>query len=139
MDKVKEVSLKEFFLLVDKSDTKVCKTCTKELYLSWGNITKEMDQALNVIGAFLNSDCYINKNGYTEFHPEGTNYWSESAPIAIAYYPYHESKIRVCNECSAVFLNYTDYSGHAPQNRVRLVRKNLIVLDDCDFDLNIKG
>jgi len=131
MDKVKvnEVTLNEFLSLVDKGNQKVCENCTKELYVSWGNISKEMDQALDVIGIFQNSDYYIEKNGYTEFHPEGTNYWSENAPIAIAYYPYHESKIRVCKKCSTVFLNYTDYAGHAPQNRIRQVRKDIIALD----------
>ena len=74
----------------------------------------------------MDADASIDKNGYTEHHPDGTNYWSHNAPIAIHYYPYHECQINVCTLCRAVLLTYTDYAGHGPQHRIRYVDKNLI-------------
>jgi len=79
------------------------------------------------VGEFSDAEKYIKENGYSEYHPENTNYWSEDAPIAINFYPYHESIIRRCKKCGEVFLNYTEYGGHAPQDRLRWVRKELIV------------
>ena len=123
---VTEVSVNKFVELIEQDQSSSCSTCNKNNFLSWANTTKNQLDNLSEYGEFLNSDTYIKKQGYTEYHPSGTSYWSENAPFAIAYYPYHESKIYTCPDCKAVFLHYVEYAGHAPQKRLRWARKSLI-------------
>ncbi|GAA3918675.1 hypothetical protein [Litoribacillus peritrichatus] len=126
--KLDEIDIENLKWILEKeSSTLSCKYCVKQNLLSWSNITGETQRNINVIAEFDKAEEYIKKNGYTEYHPEGTNYWSSDAPVAVQFYPYHESKINVCSKCGAVFLTYTEYSGHGPQHRIRYIKKNLIV------------
>lgn len=127
---MKKYTWKEFINLANLDKTSECKICNKSLYLGWEKLTKEQEKILVDCGEFSEAEKYITKNGYTEFHPGGTNYWSKDAPIALAYYPYHESKIRKCNSCNAVFLTYVEYGGHAPQSRCRWVKSDLISVEE---------
>jgi len=64
---------------------------------------------------------------WDEYHPEGTNLWSESAPIAIHYDPYNRSDVRECTHCKRVFLHYTEYGGYYLDERIRDLNPALIV------------
>lgn len=121
-----KLSYENFIALIDKEIKCNCNSCLKSSFKSWGNLTIEQKNSLSKNGEFDFSEECINKNGYTEYHPNGTNYWSEDSPIALAFYPYHESKIMTCEMCNAVFLNYIEEAGHAPQDRIRWVRKDLV-------------
>lgn len=123
-----KVSFEEFKQLVDNTSSKGCEFCNGASYLGWEKLTKDMDNSLELVGEFADSEKYINLNGYTEYHPNGTSYWSKDAPIALAHYPYHESMILRCPACGAIYLSYTEYAGHAPQKRIRLVQSELIIL-----------
>lgn len=125
---MKKLSFSDFKKLLDNDESQSCAGCEKEKYQGWDNISKGLAQILEVVGEFADAERYINENGYTEYHLNGTNYWSKDAPIAISYYPYHESLIKRCKKCGGVFLSYTEYGGHAPQNRARWVRKDLVSL-----------
>jgi len=105
-----------------------CQHCRKSAFKGWEAFSESQEAALSLRGEFEDAEKHIGKNGYTEYHPAGTNYWSKDAPIALAYYPYHESMIRQCDICNAVFLTYTEFSGHAPQNRFRWVQESLVVM-----------
>ncbi|WP_188150487.1 hypothetical protein [Teredinibacter waterburyi] len=111
----------------EESDCAECAACTKEKFKSWSNISLEVKSNISPVGEFEDAEADIKKNAYTELHPNGSNYWSADAPIAIHFYPYHESKINLCKECKAVLLTYTEFAGHAPQHRIRYVDKDLIV------------
>lgn len=124
---MKKYTCDEFIALLDDEKTGVCIKCNKINFEGWDKLTSEMETELDTLGEHNDADKFINQNGYTEYHPNGTNYWSKDAPIALAYYPYHESVIRRCKTCKAVFLTYTEYGGHAPQNRCRWVQGKLIV------------
>ncbi|MGB3622338.1 MAG: hypothetical protein WBA20_13395 [Ketobacter sp.] len=127
---MKKYTWGEFVKLVNSEEGGSCAVCNKQDYKGWGKFTKDLESELNHCGEFEAAEKYINKNDYTEYHPNGTNYWSKDAPIALAFYPYHESQIRTCDSCKAVFLTYIEYSGHAPQNRCRWVQPDLLVLED---------
>lgn len=127
---MKKMTFEEFKLLVDNSNSKGCDLCKGELYLGWEPLTKGVDSVLELVGEFAESEKYINLNGYNEYHPKGTTYWSKDSPIALSHYPYHESMIRRCPACGAVYLSYTEYAGHAPQKRIRLVQSDLIIFPD---------
>lgn len=127
-DDLKKFEISDLLALIRKeSDSETCSVCKKQGLKQWSNITDEIEGNLIPVAEFNHSETSINRNGYTEYHPDGTNYWSPDAPIAVHYYPYHECQIKVCSLCSAVFLTYTDYSGHGPQHRIRYVDEKLIV------------
>lgn len=123
---MKKITFEEFKKLLINTSDNCCNSCEREKYRSWENLNSSLDHLLKTLGEFEDADKYINKNGYTEYHPNGTNYWSKDAPVALQYYPYHESVIKRCLECKAIFLAYTEYAGHAPQNRIRWVRSGLV-------------
>ena len=124
---MKKIKLFEFKSLLEKNEGDECEYCKKEKFKGWGNSTKEIKQSLEIAGEFELADYFIEKNGYSEYHPDGTNYWSKDAPVAIDFYPYHESRILLCPNCKAIFLNYIEYAGHLPQDRLRWARKSLLV------------
>lgn len=117
----------DFISLVGNETGGNCDKCHKDNFAGWETLTKEMESSLELCGEFEQAEKYIGQNGYTEYHPNGTNYWSKDAPIALAFYPYHESLIRKCKSCDAIFLTYIEHSGHAPHNRCRWVQKDLLV------------
>jgi hypothetical protein len=129
---MKKYTWQEFSDLVRSENSKNCEHCKKTAFRGWEAFSKSQESALVLLGEFQDAENYISKNGYTEYHPGGTNYWSKDAPIALAYYPYHESMVRQCNVCNAVFLTYTEYSGHAPQSRCRWVQDHLVVIPADD-------
>lgn len=122
---MRKIKPEELESLLPETDQE-CNLCEKYSFQNWENIDTECDQQLGTLGEFEGAEEFINKNSYNEYHPNGTNYWSKTAPIALQYYPYHESQIRACPVCGAIFLSYVEYSGHASQKRLRWVKKELI-------------
>ena len=64
---------------------------------------------------------------YLEFHPSGTNYWSENAPIASHFYPYNRCTVAQCVECGRAYLRYTEAGGYYVEPRIRALNPQLIV------------
>ncbi len=62
-----------------------------------------------------------------EFHPQGTNYWSADAPIALDCFPYNRAEVWQCRRCARAFLRYTEYGGYYIDPRIREVDPRLIV------------
>ncbi|WP_431689189.1 hypothetical protein [Hahella sp. NBU794] len=121
------INTNSFLRLLDEEiDVDFCEYCKKHDLKSWVNITPDIRRNIKVIAEFEGAEESIKMNGYSEYHVDGTNYWSKDAPVAIHFYPYHESYINVCMICKAVFLTYTEYAGHGPQNRIRYVDKRLV-------------
>ncbi|WLQ15983.1 hypothetical protein O5O45_08660 [Hahella aquimaris] len=113
-------------LTEEEVDIGFCECCRKQDLKSWENITPDISESIRAVAEFEGAEESIKMNGYSEYHVDGTNYWSKDAPVAIHFYPYHESYINVCMICKAVFLTYTEYAGHGLQNRIRYVDKNLV-------------
>lgn len=61
-----------------------------------------------------------------EYHPEGTSYWSPSAPIALDFHPYNRCEIWQCRHCNHPFLRYTEYGGYYEDQRIRELDPALI-------------
>jgi len=61
-----------------------------------------------------------------EFHPAATNYWSEDAPIAPAWFPYNRCRVQQCNVCGRSYLRYTEFGGYYVDPRVRLLSARLL-------------
>ena len=63
---------------------------------------------------------------WDEYHPDGTNIWSEAAPISIQHHPYNRSNVYGCISCQRKFLRYTEYGGYYLDERIRELDPNLI-------------
>lgn len=61
-----------------------------------------------------------------EYHPDGTNYWSPEAPIALHYFPANRAEVWRCGKCNRCFLRYTEYGGYYIDRRIRALRPELI-------------
>lgn len=64
---------------------------------------------------------------WDEYHPDGTNLWSENAPISLQHHPYNRSDVRECMSCKRKFLHYTEYGGYYLDERIRELNPELIV------------
>jgi hypothetical protein len=64
---------------------------------------------------------------FSEFLPEGTNYWSPNAPIAPRFFPYNRCDVWQCSSCRRLFLRYEEGGGYFVDRRIRAVASALIV------------
>lgn len=62
-----------------------------------------------------------------EHHPEDTNYWSSSAPIAPRFYPYNQSTVWRCRTCKRIYLRHNDDGAYHVSPRIRQLHIDLIV------------
>jgi hypothetical protein len=63
---------------------------------------------------------------WEEDHPNGTNIWSEDAPISIRFHPYNRSDVCACKECGRKYLRYTEYGGYYIDERIREINTAFI-------------
>jgi hypothetical protein len=64
---------------------------------------------------------------FLEYHPDGTRYWSDDAPIAPLYYPYNRCSVWQCTLCQRSYLRYTESGGYFVDARIRALRASLVV------------
>jgi hypothetical protein len=67
------------------------------------------------------------EESWNEYHPTGTNLWSEDAPISVQHHPYDRSDVCECIRCKRKFLHYTEYGGYYLDERLRELSATLIV------------
>lgn len=89
----------------------------------------------NLIGNLR--DDKIKTLNYIEFNDRDGEYWSPKSKIAINFYPYHVCDVYECKECKRLFLVYTEHAGHSPDQRIRNVKKELIVEEPSSCDLKL--
>lgn len=63
----------------------------------------------------------------TEWHPQGTSYWSAAAPIAVDWFPCNRCSAWRCRACGRGFLQYTEFGGYYIDHRLRAVEPSLVV------------
>lgn len=104
---------------------KACSVCTSLSCSGW--ISKpgyfDLDQ-LRVLGTLQVEGA---EESWDEYHPNGTNLWSEEAPISIKHHPYNRCDVRECLACKRKFLHYTEYGGYYLDERIRALDAKLIV------------
>jgi hypothetical protein len=76
--------------------------------------------------ATLVEDPYADPT-YTEYHPNGTRYDSEDAPIAPRYYPCNRCQVARCMNCGRHYLRYNEAGGYFTELRIRALRPQLLV------------
>ncbi|MGN7980887.1 hypothetical protein [Burkholderia sp. 22313] len=63
---------------------------------------------------------------YDEYHPAGTRYWSDDAPIAPRHFPYNRCNVSRCVSCDRLFLRYQEGGGYFIDQRIRALDPALI-------------
>ncbi len=105
--------------------TKSCPDCSLLSCTGWESVPSSFELGkLQAIGTLKIEDS---KECWDEFHPDGTNIWSENAPISITHHPYNRSDIFECIGCKKKFLRYTEYGGYYIDERIRELNPTLIV------------
>ena len=67
------------------------------------------------------------QESWDEYHPDGTSFWSEDAPISTQHHPYNRSDVLECGCCKKKFLHYTEYGGYYLDERIRELNAHFIV------------
>lgn len=102
-------------LLNQQKETCDCNHCT---FLAWTPFRVKQDDCLKYIGTTAMGEVtYV----------ESPDYWMENAEVNLKYYPYNGSDVYQCKRCNNLFFHYTEFGGHAPEERIRLIRSHLVV------------
>lgn len=64
---------------------------------------------------------------FVEFHPNGTRYDSEDAPIAPRYFPYNRCTVAHCMNCGRHYLRYNEAGGYFTELRIRALHADVLV------------
>ena len=107
------------------SATEGCSDCSSLSCAGWESVPSSFDLSnLNPIGTLRAEGA---EECWDEYHPNGTNIWSEDAPISIKHHPYNRSEVCECAGCKRKFLRYTEYGGYYLDERIRELNPTLIV------------
>ena len=102
-------------------ESKAC-SCIRGLSQGWETLPKALEAStlLRFIG-----EITIDKEEeltLDEYHPNGTNFWSEDAPVYFEFFPYNISSIWGCTRCSRAFLRFTEAGAYHSEQRIRILR-----------------
>ncbi|MBC7609002.1 MAG: hypothetical protein H7228_05415 [Polaromonas sp.] len=93
----------------------------------WESFTEDRWPAdrMHALGTLRDPEVY--EPTAAEFHPQGTRYASQNAPVAVNFFPYNVSDVYACSICSKVVLRYTEFGGYYVDHRVRELNADLVV------------
>jgi len=107
-----------------------CPSCAALWRAGWEAVSGAMrTDHLAMIGSLRRDDA---ADRLDEYHPDGTNLWSENAPIALGWHPYNLCSVWRCAACESIFLRYTEYGGYYEEERIRPVQSNLVAAPPSD-------
>lgn len=93
---------------------------------AWQKLPTSLDlENLEEIGTLV--DDPYDEPTYSEYHPQGTRYESEDAPIAPRYFPANRSQVLRCRACGRHFLRYNEAGGYFTELRIRALDPALLV------------
>ena len=102
-----------------------CSVCSTLTCSGWISKPGYFDLAnLRVLGTLKKEGA---QESWDEYHPEGTNFWSDNAPISLQHHPDHRCNVLECISCKRKFLHYTEYGGYYLDERVRELNKEYVV------------
>lgn len=101
-------------------------SCNTVPLAAWQRLppTLELDR-FEEVGTLV-ADPYAEAT-FAEFHPAGTRYDSDDAPIAPRYYPANLSQVARCLDCGRHYLRYNEAGGYFTELRIRALRPELLV------------
>jgi hypothetical protein len=101
-------------------------SCTAVSLAAWQALPLSLEtNRLEDVGTLMR-DPY-DEPTFTEYHPAGTRYHSDDAPIAPQFYPYNRCNIARCKNCGRAYLRYNEAGGYFTEWRIRALRPELLV------------
>lgn len=106
-------------------------SCNKESLAAWRALPLGLKlDRLEEVGTLF--DDPYDEPTFAEFHPAGTRYDSEDAPIAPAFYPYNRCTVTRCLDCGRHYLRYNEAGGYFTELRIRALQPELLVDPPAD-------
>jgi hypothetical protein len=105
--------------------TKSC-SCDKVSLAAWQALPMTLELELFEDVGTLMEDPY-DEPTFVEFHPHGTRYESDDAPIAPRYFPYNRCTVARCINCERHYLRYNEAGGYFTELRIRALQPALLV------------
>jgi len=100
--------------------------CLAKSFAGWEGLPVSIkERQLREIGSLIaaeEEDLTLN-----EYHPGGTSYWSEKAPISPQFFPYNRCKVCECVDCGRVYLRYAEAGAYHIEQRIRSLDPALMV------------
>lgn len=96
-------------------------SCVRGLSQGWETLPKVLE-ASNLL-RFIGEVRVDKEQDLTldEYHPNGTHFWSEDAPVRFEFFPYNISSIWGCKRCSRAFLRFTEAGAYHSEQRIRIL------------------
>ena len=101
-------------------------TCAQVSLAAWRAVPLTLEPRRFEEVGFLFDDPY-DEPTFAEYHPAGTRYESEAAPIAMRFYPYNRCAVIRCLDCQRHYLRYNEAGGYFTEMRMRALQPGLIV------------
>ncbi len=126
------LDMPELLRFAHRSDavTQSCSCMSKSL-VGWESMPVWLKETqLHEIGSLIGAE----EEDLTldEYHPAGTSYWSNDAPIAPQFFPYNRCTVWECTVCNRCFLRYAEAGAYHIEQRIRSLSPALIV--DAAFE-----
>lgn len=101
-------------------------SCDKVSLAAWQALPMTLELARFEDVGTLFEDPY-DEPTFAEFHPNGTRYDSDDAPIAPRYFPYNRCTVARCLSCGRHYLRYNEAGGYFTELRIRALQPELLV------------
>jgi hypothetical protein len=106
-------------------------SCNKESLAAWCALPLSLELAcFEEVGTLF--DNPYDEPTFAEFHPAGTRYDSDTAPIAPAFYPYNRCDVARCLDFGRHYLRYNEAGGYFTELRIRALQPELVVDQPAD-------
>lgn len=120
---MRQITYEELLAMLPDEETLLANDPVYGKYLGWEALDREDKGKLTFVGELNMEGTVEIKNTYVN------EYWGADAPQALAYWPYHKADIYRYGEKGGLYFRYLEMGGHAAEERCRLVRRSLFVLD----------
>lgn len=100
--------------------------CSSPVLRGWESVSLALSDAdFEDVGTLL-EDVFVEPT-FVEYHPAGTRYDSQDAPIAPRYFPFNRCNVSRCRRCGRMFLRYVEAGGYFVDRRIRALSPDLLV------------
>jgi hypothetical protein len=127
MNNENKLQLTDLMTLAERARavTQPC-TCAIDSYRGWTRTPADFPESqMRTVGTLV--DDPYEEATFAEYHPDGSDYWSASAPIALRHYPYNRCVVLQCSVCGRACLKYVEAGGYYVEPRIRALDPELIV------------
>jgi hypothetical protein len=101
-------------------------SCTAVPLTAWQAVPLSLaPNSLEDVGTLMR-DPY-DEPTFAEYHPAGTRYHSDDAPVAPRFYPYNRCTVARCRDCGRCYLRYNEAGGYFTELRIRALQPALLV------------